>query len=251
MATRSEPNDFHALVPWNPIGQFRLLWWLFIHPARFVAYRDQVGNEATRKASAWLISTLIWLPPFIAVVGSGLSLTHRRQATPELYLALIAILPLAWLLTGLSGARKRTLALNLAFFGGFALAVLIDISIGFGVVIDVAGFIPLIMAVSVGVGLAHVGQAKEEVSSAIADGVGFGLLLGVVSIPGADAGRDIVTHSVPYFAAAVVSYAIGFGVLVVLYRSLESGQASLASRVILIMLALAYATLIWIYLLGG
>jgi hypothetical protein len=41
------------------------------------------------------------------------------------------------------------------------------------------------------------------------------------------------------------------GVAGTLERSLQSGQPSLASKLILVMLALAYAVLVWVYLLGG
>src|SRR5262249_23603124 len=42
------------VLPWNPITQLRILWWLLVVPARFEDFYDRAGEEATRQSIIWL-----------------------------------------------------------------------------------------------------------------------------------------------------------------------------------------------------
>ncbi len=101
--------DFRPLTPWNPIDQFRLLWWLCIQPAQYTSYRAHVGEAEMRKVSAWLVSTLIWLPLFIRALGISLELTRTIERPPQNipysvpFSVWLVIIAFAWLLTGLFG----------------------------------------------------------------------------------------------------------------------------------------------------
>ncbi len=76
----------------------------------------------------------------------------------------------------------------------------------------------------------------------VALGVTFDLVISV---------RDFVTDRVWTDAGYFVAVGVWLLVAGILREAVKSGQPSLASKLVLVVLLLAYSVLIWIYLLGG
>ncbi|MBZ0279073.1 MAG: hypothetical protein K8I60_23205, partial [Anaerolineae bacterium] len=74
------------LNPWNPLDQFRLLGWVFLQPGLIAAYKDTHGDESLRMVGSWLVSTLIWIPFMIPLLGYGLGSVPVGSSRSGLYL---------------------------------------------------------------------------------------------------------------------------------------------------------------------
>jgi hypothetical protein len=243
MVERAETTDFRPLKPWNPLDQLRLLWWLFMRPARFVDYEKWAGKEATHKVAIWLVSTLIWLSPFVVVLGIGLNLTHVRNRLPwDISLAMAGIIPLAWWLPGAIGTRNNRVARMVAGIMLFSGGNVVPYAAG-SMIVTLVAFSSFVIAQGV---LGRVTELLGESPTLVAIVTGGWVGVMVAGLP-----TESNTYAAAYCLASLVA---GAGVFIVdgaLHRSLQSGQSSRASKLILVVLALTYAVLVWVYLLGG
>jgi len=74
------------------------------------------GEEEQKRLSKWLISTLVWLPLLIPLLGLGLELLpHSSKAwSVDTYLIWSAVVFVCWLITGLLGDVEDDTAFGVA-----------------------------------------------------------------------------------------------------------------------------------------
>jgi hypothetical protein len=253
METRSEAITVHPLKPWNPIDQFWVLWWIFVRPARYLAYRGEASAKAPKQMCIALVSTLVWLPLFIAAIGTGFGPARGSESLLEIIPPQVSagIILIAWFLTNRNGTRKGLLALSVASGGAIILAGLVVIGMGFAEAFNWVGYAALLVSIDAGFGLAKVLLTRNEVAYEIAEAVGFGLWLALLNSVMSIATGGLAMLLVQAIVTIPLSTTVVFGVAIILDRSFKGGKATLASRLIPVMLGLAYAVLIWNFLLGG
>lgn len=241
------------LIPWLPWNQFRLLWWLFIHPGWFVDYRNQIGEQATKKSAAWLASTIIWLPLLIPILsGLGTSPTTNATLMNISHLGWSGIVAFVWLTTIRKANREATNAgfiFGIMFIGtvvGVAggIAGIITIGTSAGVIGFIVGTITLTIALSVAESVSI--GSRQITSDVIAPGIIIiiGALAGIASAGG-------ITGAITIIAISIVVFGITISIVQVVKTGLQIRRLLFFNIIVLIFLALSYAVLIWIYWLGG
>jgi hypothetical protein len=143
------------LSPWNPFDHLRLVWWVLAAPQRLVAYRKTFGEHAERSVSAWLIGTVVVLPPFLPTLAIGLEHlpSPSENLSSSLYLYGSAVFILSWILVGWLGKRvNRSTPSALSAISGYYTTKLV-VSV---IVSRLAGSI-------VGLGMAIVAMAVDYI----------------------------------------------------------------------------------------
>jgi len=201
------------LSPLNSSDWIRLLGWIFWMPQYINVYINLYGEDSLKKTGAWLTSTLIWLPLFLATLALSMELLPLTEKAwqPQSYAIICAVLALGWLLTGIFGHIEVNDAILWLIF------------------VVVAGF-----AGFAGAGFAGAGVAVGAVGAIVGMAVGglWGILAGII--------------------AAVVAFFLFFGLANdVIYESIKRNQPSLIARTLLILLIIDYIFLIWYFYLGG
>lgn len=102
---KRETEEKLRLSVWKPLDYLRLLWWILVMPQQLQAHREFCGEEEQERVGKWLVSTLIWLPFLIPLLGLGLELLpHSSKAwSADTYLIWSAVVFVCWLLTGWLG----------------------------------------------------------------------------------------------------------------------------------------------------
>ena len=268
-------NTPRKLTPWNPIDQFRLLWWLFIAPDRYMAYLSGAGEESTRKTAAWLASTLLWVLPLILILAvelHGFDTLYRSEFAYTLAWrdhwykygpAFLFIIPVGWLLTSWLGCRKGLLVLAtggiftgvLALAAGYfsiSIAKLLESTYVSGLVNASLGTIFLALGAG-GVAGAIAFVTSCRTAAIISLGLALGIALGSV------ASATVFTGTSDFHLTLLIGAGIllaGFmAVLTItaylLRRNQKIQRASFFSKAIPFTMFLAWAIVIGIYLLNG
>jgi multidrug transporter EmrE-like cation transporter len=235
-------TGLRPLTAWNPLDQFRLLWWLFIRPEHLAAYREQFGKDAEKRVVAWLASSLLWLPLFIPLIGASLNGVDVITPNPlgVVYPIWTGGVILAWLITGWFGYSEDSRAVGVAV--GLVISV---VSIVAGTVVLGVGGVEM-TGVAVGV---TVGAALGVVGVEMADVVG--IVAGTVVLGVGGFVADRVVHGGAGVVALGATGGVAVVVAVVVGNNLKRQRSSLWSQVIVAALPLSYTALIWIYWLGG
>lgn len=231
------------VYPWNPLNWLRFLWWIFVVPERYAAYEQDRGKPAARKVGAWLSGTLAWLPLFIPMLGLSLGTFPPENKPLGIPFGVWGIvILLAWFLTIRLDLQDRDsdLAIGLAFVIAGAAVGVMAAGIASGIeelAVVIAG---VVLAGIMAFGVASiVSLPLSEVVSGVVVG---GTLGGVVAS---------VDGGVVFFVANIGMAGLAIVVVRTLKRNLLRLHSSRLSRICLIVLALAYAALIWMSLLGG
>jgi hypothetical protein len=122
-------TTLRPLSPWNPLDQFRLLWWLLVVPQRF--RRHSGTGEEIRNVGGVLTSTLTWSPLFLLMLALGLETLPHPQEAPS-YFGFLFFTGFLWLWTLLTTSDEFWAIL---FSVGLVLAGLI----GFAVITESVG----------------------------------------------------------------------------------------------------------------
>jgi hypothetical protein len=146
------------LTPWNPLDQWRLLWWLFMNPANYVNYETQVGEITLRKTGAWLASTLTWLLFLIPIMAATLGITPSITRLSSSWNWWAIALPVIWLLAAALGQSINSDIVGVILggaAGGLAGIVMIGLAgsttgiYGYAITLGVAGIVASGMAYGV------------------------------------------------------------------------------------------------------
>ncbi len=147
-----------SLSSFNPLDYLRLLWWILVMPQQLKIHREYCGEEEQKRVGKWLVSTLIWLPLLIPLLGLGLELLpHSSKAwSADTYLILSAVVFVCWLLTGLLGDVENEtasyvaigVAYGVAFVVAFVVAGVVKKSFKTGNPSWIARFIFLVLVAS-------------------------------------------------------------------------------------------------------
>jgi hypothetical protein len=95
-----------ALYEWNPIEWSRFLIWFLWSPFNVKIHREIFGQESTKYAEAWLISTLAWLPLLLLLFAP---LEEKAFWTTQSYLVFFGVIILGWFLTGVKGSEDSNI----------------------------------------------------------------------------------------------------------------------------------------------
>ena len=229
------------ISPRNPIDHLRLLIWLFWKPNRFRAFTDETSNRRLRTVGAWMSSTLTWLPLLIITLGYVL---NTIPGTNENGLILVLAVIAGWLVTGWLGAKEPGTDDLIAGLAAFVVAfpIVLAVTDQFVISLIVVGAAVIARGVAV---VAALGRA-----SGIAGGVQTGLAVSAaVFLAGTlEGGVQIAIAGIVAIIGAIL---LGIGAAKTIARNRETGRASFRGKLMFVVLILSYASLIWIYLLGG
>ena len=244
--------------PWNPVDQIRLLWWLFATPGAFRAYQAEANEDEIHGALAWLVSTLIWLPLAIPVLGYTIGLGPPWWlGQPAAGWAVLGGIALMWFFMGRWGTTRRPGAM-IIFVGYFAASIVtlsgvilvwLDESltrVPFALVTVIA---VLCYSVAMGLKLQVIsgtpGYTPARYVSQIAGFVGLGVAVRLIG--------DVpvwVFLLLPILTTVLTRHFSGL-VEQIVARSLETNGVSPGGRQLLFWLGLGNGALVWLYLLGG
>jgi serine/threonine protein kinase len=260
---KKQRRRFLSLSFFNPLHHLRLLWWILVMPQRFKAYRAICGDEELKRVCSWLVSTLVWLPLLMPILGLGLELLpHSSKAwSAETYLLLSAGVFVCWLLTGWLGSIESIaygcdtggagcIAFVVVFVVVFVVAFVVAF-VGFGVSMERAGLL-FLWAICVTVGVT-VGVGVTINKSGVAFGVVFGVAFGVVfgvAFGGVAGGiqHNVGKVVIGFIMSFVVGY-VAFVVAKVVEESLKTG--TWFARFLFLLLIAAHLFLIGYCFLGG
>jgi preprotein translocase subunit Sss1 len=241
-------KTLRPLSPWNPLDQFRLLWWILVVPQRFKAYGD-TGKDLSRVGGV-LTSTLTWSPLLLLMLALGLETLPHPEDTPS-YFAFLFFMIFLWFWTLLTTADEfwaAILGVGLVLVGliGFALMTESVVAAGkvnflvLGTVFSAAFLLAFIVALIVAKGAVFIVPGGAACSA-----------LGLVAY---SAFGDLLTGVVRIAALGAVFVAVGFMIFLIvrdLGKSISTGQPSWLAHTTFGILVITYVFLIWFSFLGG
>ena len=181
------------------------------------------------------------VPLQLAGIGAALGLTSIQPVNGAIIIVLVII---AWIVTGklgeAGGDKDDIISGIVAFIIALIVALVMVDHMAISLMIIAAGVI--VREVTVVVALGQLSGIAGGVSVAIA--VSGGVLLA----GGLEGGGQVIFAGIVAIVSAVI---LGYGVMQTLNNVFETGEPNFWSRPIFISLALSYAALVWIYLLGG
>jgi len=224
------------LSAWNPLDWWRLLIWALWSPAYLKVHREKFGQESEKYVGSWLVSTLTWLPLFLAILAPALALISL-SLKPSVVQNAIAVVTIAWFLAGIFGYIEHygasVAALFVAFLAAFFIGFLIMSSVASVVAVGVAFFVAVVVAGGVAVGVA----------GSVAVGATGGVAMIVIMV--------VVVVGVAFFAVGGVALFVELVAVFFFNKSLETGKPSYFNRFLLILLIASYVFLIWYFYLKG
>ncbi len=242
----------HRLNPWNPLDQFRLLWWALVVPGQLRAHRRAFGAESGKHVGGWLTSTLIWSPVLLFMLGLALGTMPSPGDVASYYSFLIFVIAL-WAWTFLTSLGDEfwmvffAIGLVLAGFMGF-LVITEDIVAEGAVNMVVVGGA---FAVTTITALVMARVVAEGVVFLVAGGTACGALgLMIHALGGGRPAIGMIEVIVLGVLLAVIVF-VTSAVMRDVKSSVETARPSWLARGTFGLLVLTYAFLIWFSFLGG
>lgn len=255
------PRGFTGyLQPHNPLHLLRLLSWLFLAPSRYHQYEAYAGEQQTRRVLAWLLAALTWLPLLLTMIGYSVSRVPGSSSRIG-NLVFMAIILLAWLLTGIAGRRRGAAGGLWVVLGSATFFVVLPLSFALvgGVSTQYTGAaLPfsyltggaLVLVSVMACGLAIAAAGDTSASALIAGGMTLALTTSVALVL---SGGLVMGVGLAFAFAGGI--ALGYGLPLVVARLLKSAlqamQATRSSKLAFGSLLLAYLLLLWVFVLGG
>src|SRR5258708_5550725 len=106
------------------------MWWIFLSPGQFLAYRTHFGTESVERVAAWLVSTLAWLVTAVPILAYTLGTIQRigsAQSGFGLFVVWVLILA-GWFLAGWLAGYYRV---KLAALTAFVITVIATLTVGY------------------------------------------------------------------------------------------------------------------------
>lgn len=228
----------------------QLLPALFLDMKKWVAFRQVYGPETSLRVGSASAALLTWWPLLIPVLAGSLRLAPNNfvwgyfMPEGETVLAYCFLVGVLWLLSFIPDHMSH-LNGKLRLLGGLLIAPLAFIVGGALSYLPDAHTLPVVLAYSVMLSIPV--SVAIALGGPVARGAAIGAGLGI-------GGFTLTTDSVaPGALTIVLLLPLGLiaGGYEVLKRTLARGQSDWRSRLLLVLLLLAYVVLIWQLLLGG
>lgn len=239
----SHVSECRELAPGNLLDQACFLWWLLVSPWRVTAHSKAWGAESTERVRQWLLSGLLWLP--FTVFNVALFAQNFSLVSPIslgfTYLMLLGVGTIGQLLFLAFGGASAELDLGSSllvalFLGGTVVFVVAMLQMQIAVLHPLrwgaVWVVALIVGITMGLKAGRIGAQnyQQEIALWI---VGFGAI-------------EIVRGSMPVYWPWLVAIAARLLSALILKRNLKLGVSSWYAKVLLGILAGAYA-----YVIGG
>lgn len=246
----SVQSKIKPLRPINPFDWAKLLWWIFLDPEKWVAYRRDQGKETLpkmrgdnsidEKVAIPLLNTLVWLPLFWILLGVAMSNLPIVSPDWQITRYAVFIIPFGWFLTTISNSMHEVIKDDASFFEIttiFVVFVIVALTVKTGLI--------GVLAVSVAIAVTSGFTMFMNFSSGIGCIAIFGtLFLGLLF---ADSITGILMSCV---VTVLMLFMMGF-IDSAIETAVERRKATWATILIFITLIASHAFLIWYSLLGG
>ncbi|TGO02666.1 hypothetical protein PN36_21110 [Candidatus Thiomargarita nelsonii] len=255
---KKQRRRFLSLSLFNPLDHLRLLWWTLVMPQQLIAHREICGDKEQKRVGKWLVSTLIWLPLLMPILGLGLGLLpHSSKAlSVDTYLLLSAGVFVCWLLIGWLGniyIDENDWDRDVILVGILVVTVGVAVGVNIGVELGVAGSLACYVAWCVALLVA--GSLVCGVVCCVELGVAGVIMLVGVMVAVVVGITGVVLGVMAGFLAGMVAFGVMFvvevGMTFVVEKSLNTGTPSWIARLAFLLLIAAHLFLILYSFLGG